>query len=65
MSKHFDILIKNGIVHDGTGSEPYEADIGITGDRISCINKKSGTGSHNKHRKGTKTIDARDLIVAP
>ena len=65
MSKHFDILIKNGIVHDGTGSEPYEADIGITGDRISCINKKTGTCSHNEQRKGTKTIDAHDLIVAP
>ena len=65
MSKQFDILIKNGIVHDGTGSEPYEADIGITGDRISCINKKSGTGSHDKQHKGIKTIDARDLIVAP
>jgi N-acyl-D-amino-acid deacylase len=65
MSNHFDILIKNGIVHDGTGSEPYEADIGITGDRISCINKKTGTCSHNEQRKGTKTIDAHDLIVAP
>jgi len=65
MSKNVDILIKNGIVHDGTGSEPYEADISITGDRISCINKKSGTGSHNEQRKGIKTIDARDLIVAP
>ena len=65
MSKHFDILIKNGIVYDGTGSEPYEADISITGDRISCINKKSGTGFHSEQRKGTKTIDAHDLIVAP
>jgi N-acyl-D-amino-acid deacylase len=65
MSNHFDILIKNGIVHDGTGSEPYEADISITGDTISCINKKSGTGSHKRQRDGTKTIDARDLIVAP
>jgi N-acyl-D-aspartate/D-glutamate deacylase len=65
MSKHFDILIKNGIVHDGTGSEPYEADIGIIGDRISCIGKKSGIGSHKQQRKGIKTIDAHDLIVAP
>jgi N-acyl-D-amino-acid deacylase len=65
MSEHIDILIQNGIVHDGTGSEPYEADIGITGDRISCIKKKSGTGSHKQQRNGTKIIDASDLIVAP
>jgi N-acyl-D-amino-acid deacylase len=65
MSALFDILIKNGIVYDGTGSEPYEADVGITGDRISCINKKSGFGSHSNQYKGTKTIDARGLIVTP
>jgi N-acyl-D-amino-acid deacylase len=61
----FDILIRNGTVYDGSGSEPYEADIGITGDRISMISRKSAT-SHCKREPGAgKTIDAEGLSVAP
>ena len=30
--KNINLLIKNGIVYDGTGAEPFEADIGITPD---------------------------------
>jgi N-acyl-D-amino-acid deacylase len=65
MNQTFDILIRNGTVFDGTGSEPYEADIGVTGDRISLILKKSGSSSHYPQTSGIRTIDACDLIVAP
>lgn len=30
----FDVLIQNGLIYDGTGAEPFRADIGIRGDRI-------------------------------
>ena len=33
----FDIVIKNGLICDGTGGSIYLADIGITGDVITYI----------------------------
>jgi N-acyl-D-amino-acid deacylase len=33
----FDVVIKNGLVLDGTGSQGYRADIGVRGDRIVAI----------------------------
>ena len=33
-SAAFDLIIRNGTVYDGSGGEPYVADIGVTGDRI-------------------------------
>ncbi|MFR2966735.1 MAG: hypothetical protein ACLTK0_10295 [Anaerovoracaceae bacterium] len=33
----FDIIIKNGVICDGTGAPSYTADIGITGSTISYI----------------------------
>jgi N-acyl-D-amino-acid deacylase len=52
-----DLLIKNGLVFDGTGSEPFEADIGISGDRVVFINRGS--------RVKGQIIDARGLVVSP
>ncbi|MDI6745414.1 MAG: D-aminoacylase [Thermodesulfovibrionales bacterium] len=64
--KKLDLLIKNGIVYDGTGKEPFEADIGITGDRIVAVIKKTGVkGSKGQRVKATKMIDAKGLAVAP
>ncbi|MEW6215444.1 MAG: hypothetical protein AB1478_09645 [Nitrospirota bacterium] len=58
-----DLLIKGGTVFDGTGAEPFEADIGIAEDRIIFVNKKSapypvrGCFRRNRHEplahKGT------------
>ncbi len=61
-----DLLIKNGTVFDGTGKEPFQADIGIAGDKIAFVNKKTGVkGSRGQGVKPEKTIDARGLAVAP
>ncbi|HKE04635.1 MAG TPA: hypothetical protein VKE91_11280 [Blastocatellia bacterium] len=30
----YDIIIKNGVVCDGTGDKPRRADVGVKGDRI-------------------------------
>ena len=47
-----DLLIKNGTVFDGTGKEPFQADIGIAGDKIAFVNKKTGVkGSRGQARK--------------
>lgn len=59
--KTLDLLIKGGIVYDGTGAEPFEADIGIAGDKIAFIRKKSEAVS----RTAKRIIDAKGIAVAP
>jgi N-acyl-D-amino-acid deacylase len=53
----YDLLIRNGLVYDGTGSEPFEADIAIRGDRIAAI----GPGLEG----AGQVIDAAGLAVSP
>jgi len=52
-----DLLIKNGMVVDGTGAAPRRADVAIAGGKIAEI------GAVREGAK--KVIDASDLIVAP
>jgi N-acyl-D-aspartate/D-glutamate deacylase len=53
----YDIVIKGGLIHDGTPAPPIEGDIGIAGDKIAAIGRLSGTAP--------KIIDASGLIVTP
>ena len=54
----YDVIIRNGTVYDGSGSEGFISDIAISGDRINKI------GS-NLAGKGKKEIDARGMAVTP
>jgi len=54
----YDVVIKNGTVYDGTGGEPYAADIALTGDKIAAIGKIDAAA-------GKKVLDATGLAVAP
>ncbi|HEV7803826.1 MAG TPA: D-aminoacylase [Burkholderiales bacterium] len=55
---HYDILIKNGLVIDGTGAAGVRADVAINGSKIATVAPRiSGTGF--------KTIDASGLAVTP
>jgi N-acyl-D-amino-acid deacylase len=54
----FDIVIKNGMVYDGTGGAPRRADVGIKGDRIAAVGDL-------KSAKSTTAIDANGLAVSP
>ncbi len=54
----YDLLIRNGQILDGTGSEAYSGDIGITGDRIAALGDLSNA-------TGAREIDAGGLVVAP
>ena len=56
--KHYDIVIKNGQVYDGTGNAPYQADIAILDGKIAAI-ESSMTAS------AERTIDAEGKIVTP
>jgi N-acyl-D-amino-acid deacylase len=54
----YDIIISNGLVYDGSGNKPYNADIGIKGDTIAFIgNLSKSTAKEN--------IDAKGKAVAP
>lgn len=54
----FDVLIKNGVIIDGTGEPMYRADIGINEEKISKIGQL-------QNEKGKTEIDASDLLVCP
>jgi N-acyl-D-amino-acid deacylase len=50
------LLLKGGTVYDGTGSEPFAADIGIDGERVSFV----GPGG-----SADRVIDVGGLVVSP
>ena len=54
----FDVLIKDGMVYDGTGQPPRSADVGIRGDRIVAI-------GHLQRARAKSVIDATGLAVTP
>ncbi len=53
-----DILIRNGLIADGTGNPAYTADLAIEGDRIAGIGRFSGA-------QAAVTIDAIGKVVCP
>ncbi|HHP7242700.1 MAG TPA: amidohydrolase family protein [Cyclobacteriaceae bacterium] len=54
----YDILIKDGLIVDGSGEEPYVGDVGINADTIAAVGKL-------EYVKGRKEIDASGLAVSP
>lgn len=57
-TRSFDTIIRQGSIHDGSGDEPYVADIGVVADRIAEI------GSLGDATAGL-VIDASGMAVAP
>jgi N-acyl-D-amino-acid deacylase len=57
-SPSYDVLIRHGMLYDGSGNAPRVADIGIKGDTITTIGDLGSA-------LGTQEIDARGLAVAP
>ncbi|WP_428540941.1 N-acyl-D-amino-acid deacylase family protein [Rhodopila sp.] len=51
------LVIRNGTVVDGSGSDPLQADVAVTDGRISAIGKSLP--------RGEQEIDARDRLVTP
>ncbi len=54
----FDVIIKNGEIINGRGSEPFRADIGIIGEKLAAIGNLKGA-------KAPVVLDAKDKIVCP
>lgn len=61
MSKEIDILIRGGKVYDGTGTEPFPADIAVAGDRIAFV----ADAKHRQEASVGEIVDAAGLSVAP
>jgi N-acyl-D-amino-acid deacylase len=54
----FDLIIRDGVVIDGTGARRKRADVAIVGDRIAAVGEL-------RTARATDTIDAANRIVAP
>ena len=54
----YDTIIRNGMIYDGNGGEPFKGDIGINADTIAFIGDLSKASAKNE-------VDARGNAVAP
>ncbi len=54
----FDVVIRGGMVYDGSGEPARRADVGIRGDRIASVGDLAGAAA-------TTAVDAAGLAVAP
>jgi N-acyl-D-amino-acid deacylase len=57
MAGIFDLVIRGGLIVDGTGGKPFRGDVGIVGDRIAAVGDVRGDAA--------EVIDAGDRIVTP
>ena len=55
---HYDLILRNGTIYDGSGSAPIVGDVAIQHDAIAAIGDLSGAA-------GSTEIDASGLAVAP
>lgn len=54
----YDFMFRNALIVDGTGSEPYRANLAVFGDRIAFIGSEGISRSRS-------VIDASSLVLAP
>ncbi|MCK6562160.1 D-aminoacylase [bacterium] len=54
----YDVVIRNGMIYDGSGAEPYAGDVAINADTIAVLGRIENAAA-------AREIDARGLAVAP
>jgi N-acyl-D-amino-acid deacylase len=57
MGSEFDLVVRGGLIVDGSGSPGYRGDVAVVGDRIVAVGAVDGTGQEE--------IDAGELVVSP
>jgi len=57
-STHADLIIRNGVIYDGSGGAPIRGDVAIRGDRVVQVGDLA-------QWKAGKVVDAQGLAVAP
>ena len=58
-SEHYDLLIRNGTVYDGSGAPAQHVEVAVRGDRIVALLPSGSAAS------ATRTIDATGRVVTP
>src|ERR1700682_5820795 len=53
----YDVVIRNGVIYDGSGGEPIPGDLALRGDRVAALGVVNGPGRAE--------IDAHGMAVAP
>lgn len=53
----YDLIIRGGLIHDGTGGEPFVADVAVKDGVIAAVGSVDGSAD--------QVIDAKGLIVTP
>lgn len=56
---HYDLVVRNGLVYDGTGASPRELDVAVNGDRVVALLRRGARAS------ATTELDAGGHAVAP
>ena len=56
--KQFDVILRNGVIYDGSGNKSYNGDVGINADTIAAIGDLS-------RAKGKMEINVNQLAIAP
>ncbi|MES3024340.1 MAG: D-aminoacylase [Pseudomonadota bacterium] len=54
----YDLVIRNGMIYDGSGKPPYRGEVAIRGERIAYVGKP-------RNSRGARTIDAKGHEVSP
>src|SRR6266446_1068857 len=54
----YDVLIRDGIIYDGSGKAPFKGDVAVKGDTIAAVGQLRGA-------RGKTELDAKGLAVAP
>jgi N-acyl-D-amino-acid deacylase len=57
MALEYDLVIRDGMIVDGTGAEGFIGDVGIVNGRITQVGRLE--------RRGREEIDAKGLVVTP
>jgi N-acyl-D-amino-acid deacylase len=57
-AEQYDVVLRNGMIYDGSGKAPFKGDIAVRGDRIVAV---GNIGS----AKGKSEVDVSGLAVAP
>ena len=59
MDEDYDILIKDALIVDGTGSSGYRGDLGVKGERIDSVSREEISGN------SVRVINAKGMVLSP
>ena len=67
MATSFDLVIRNGLIIDGSGGEPFQADVAVKDGRFAAV----GDVAHDRvpvailRRQGHQNVENRDAHFGP